>query len=560
MLARLTVSNLAVIEKAEAEFAPGLNVLTGETGAGKSVLMGAIALSLGARADSTVVRDGAKDARVEAVFQVEESVRAAISALLDEVGLEPCEGDELVIRRVIPREGSGRIWVNDSPVTAATVRKIGGLLVDVHGPRANQNLLIESYQRAALDQFGKVDLHAYEAAYRVWRAACARLEESRKQTLDEDAVDLLRFQVSELEDAALDPDDDTLAERHAQAAHAEETLVAATAITEGLSGEAGATEILARLAPEWVTLGKTLESDAWQAEADDVAVRLQELSRSVADAVSRLEVDPEEFETMDQRLGLINRLKRKYAGDLGADESLYEKLSTTLADKKARLDAWENREEALKKLAAEAGSARAIVVAEGQKVSVAREKVAKKLSTVLTRELHDLGFLQARILVSVAAHEPDVTGCDTVSFGFEPNPGESMRPLAAVASSGEIARVMLALKRVLAEHDRVGTLIFDEIDANIGGETGRAVGEKMRAVAASRQVIAITHLPQSAAFGAWHLVVSKHVTKGRTMTEVKPIEGQARIVELARMLGGAHDEVVLRHAEGLLNSAGVKEK
>ena len=587
MLRRLTVKNLAVVEKAEAEFAPGLNVLTGETGAGKSVLMGALELVLGGRADASVVRDGAKEAEVEADF-----------------------GDKLV-RRTVTREGRSRAWVNDESVSVAELKELGRTLVDIHGPTANQKLMEETFQRETLDACAGLRVAScgeqqaydnkelriaerYDSAF----AELAGLKDqvSRLTSSDGEDVEFLRFQVNELEEAALSEDDETIAERHAAAAHAEEIVENANAITEALGGEQSAAEILIQLQPRFREIAKHLPSAAdWAAEAEELTVRVQELSRTVADAASKLDVGDEDLESLDRRLTIVNKLKRKYLRGnreqgTGNGEGEVSTLLKILAEKKAKLDELEHREERIAELKAKIAVADKQVRKAGAELTKLRRSAAEKLSASVTKELRDLGFLQAKFFVALEPIEPEAHGMDRVVYMFEPNPGEQARPLAAIASSGEIARVMLAIKVAGLKGCKVEglkgckveelkgcnvegvegaepttfqpfnfstfqplTLVFDEIDANIGGEVGKIVGEKMKAVARSHQVIAITHLPQSAVYGDRHLVVSKHVSGGRTRTRISEVEGEDRISEVARMLGGEKlTSVVRKHAEELL--------
>lgn len=546
MLSRLTVSNLAVVEKAEAEFSAGLNVLTGETGAGKSVLMGALELVLGARADNSVVRDGAKEAKIEAVFEFAPGSAAAerVRETLNECGLDAESGDALVVRRTVGASGGGKVWVNDGASTVATLKKLGKILVDIHGPRANQSILEERFQRATLDSYGGVRAAEYSAAWErlsAVRAAMARLEAAENP---EDEIDLLKFQTNEIEEAAIAPDDDDLAERHASAAHAGEIVEAANEITELLGGDESVTALLARVRGCMCGIERFFpEAAQWGADADEIAVRADELSRSVADAASRVDADPAELERMDARLAVINRLKRKYGVAAASG------LNDVLAAKQARLAELEQRGARLEELRGDEARCLAAVEELGAELRTSRTKAGARLAKAVTASLRALGFAKAKFAVSVEAAAPSRTGCDAVQFVFEPNPGESARPLAAIASSGEAARVMLALKGVLAEHDDTDLLVFDEIDANIGGETGKAVGERMRAVAAHHQVIAITHLPQSAVFGQRHLVVSKSVAGGRTRTAIRAVEGEERVAELARMLGGG--SAALEHARKL---------
>ena len=576
MLHRLTVSNLAVVERAEAEFAPGLNVLTGETGAGKSVLMGALGLVLGGRADASIVRDGAKEAEVEADFEVEKRGGGGAGG-----------GARMSIRRTVTREGRSRAWVNDESVSIAELRELGRTLVDIHGPTANQRLMEEAFQRETLDAYAGIQgfkvsglqgfkvLANYQSAFS--ELAELKSQVSRLMSSDGEDVEFLRFQVNELEEAALSEDDETIAERHAAAAHAEDIVENANAITEALGGDQSAAEILIQLQPRFREIAKHLPSAAeWAAEAEDLTVKVQELSRTVADAASKMDVGDEDLEALDARLTLINRLLRKYrASDVSG-------LMSSLVAKKSKLDALEHREERIAELNAKIAVADKQVRKAGAELTKLRAGAAERLSAAVTKELKDLGFLQAKFFVALEPIEPETHGMDRVVYMFEPNPGEQARPLAAIASSGEIARVMLAIKVAGLKGCKVEklkgckveepegdepatfqpfnlstfqplTLVFDEIDANIGGEVGKAVGEKMKAVARHHQVIAITHLPQSAVYGDRHLVVSKRVSGGRTRTGISEVEGEDRISEVARMLGGEKlTSVVRKHAEELL--------
>lgn len=526
MLTHLKVSNLAIVERTEIAFGPGLNVLTGETGAGKSVLMGALDLVLGGRAEASSVRDGAAEAEVEAVF------------------------DGKTVRRTVTREGRSRAWIDDESVTIAELKAFAHRLVDIHGPRANQRLLDEDFQRETLDEFGNVSRMAYEKAY----GAYAKLKGDHAaiaSALGEDELDFLRFQVEELKAADLSEEDETIAERHAAAAHQEEIVAHANEITEALGGDRGVSEILSSLQPKFAATARHFPAAAeWATEADDIALRLQELSRTIADAVSRIDLGDEDLAALDARLTVVSRLKRKYHATTVAE------LMALLDEKQAKLDAAENRDARIAELDRAIAVAEAEVKAVGDALSKARAKAGAKLAKAITAELHGLGFLQAKFGVTLERAEPGPTGLDRVVYLFEPNPGESARPLAAIASSGEIARVMLAAKVVLADAasgEACGTMVFDEIDANIGGEVGKAVGEKMRAVAKNHQVIAITHLPQSAVYGERHFVVAKSVSGGRTRTGVHEVLGAERVAEIARMLGGEKlTSVVRKHAEELL--------
>lgn len=550
MLTRLSVRNLAIVESADVEFGGGLTVITGETGAGKSVLMGALELVLGARADASTVRDGAKEARIEAAF----AVPGVVDAFLDAAGLPPCEDGVLLVRRAISATGGGRVHVNDAATTVQTLRALGKLLVDVHGPNDHQSLLEEGFQRGVLDAHGRLDTSAYAAAWA--RLADLRAQRADLQGDDADVAETcerLRYAVDELDAAQLTPeDDDELPARHAAAAHAAEILDCANAATAALSeADDSAAAALVGAGARVREMARFHEAaGAWGETIERLTVEVQELAQEIADSASRLDADPEALQALDDRLSLVQRLKRKYAcPDVAALLALRDERARRLAD-------LEGRGARLAALADEIAAAEAAVRAAGAKLTAARTKAAARLARAVTKELHGLGFLRAGFDVSLAPHAPDATGCDAVDFQFAPNPGEAARPLREIASTGEIARVMLAVKTVVAEHDAIPVLVFDEIDSNIGGEVGRAVGEKLRAVARHHQVIAITHLPQSAVYGARHLAVAKAVSGGRTRSTIQPLEGEARVAEIARMLGGTSlTSVVEQHARELLSRA-----
>ena len=535
MIRRLKIKNLAVVESAEVVFAPGLNVITGETGAGKSVFTGALDLVLGARADASLVREGAKETEVEAEFTA-----GSLSA------------ESFTVRRTVTKEGKSRAWIDDESVTVAELRERTAELVDIHGPRANQRLLEEDFQREILDAAASGSAEAgrirdrYAGKFAHYSGLRSELQEFDSGPVSSDELDLLRFQVGELEEAGVGEEDETLAERHAAAAHAEEIVEAANVITEALGGDEGAGRAIEKARCGVLSAARHSPSGAgWKDRLEEIASSIEELSREVADAASKLEIDEEEFARLDARLGVVNRLRRKYGDPVAA-----------LAAKRNRLDALEHREERKAELEKLLAASLAEVKTSGSGLTRLRRKAGAGFAKTMERQLRELGFANARFEVSVEPAEPAAHGCDRVEFRFGPNPGEPVKPLAAIASSGEIARVMLAIKALPgssgpAAGDR--TLVFDEIDANIGGETAATVGRKLYETARGGQVLAITHLPQSAVWGERHLTVAKKVSGGRTRTEIFPVEGENRVSEIARMLGGENiTKVVREHAKELL--------
>ncbi|OQW96758.1 MAG: DNA repair protein RecN [Verrucomicrobia bacterium A1] len=553
MLATLRVKNLALVENIRVEFQPGLNVITGETGAGKSILMGALSLLTGERADHGLVRSGAEACGAEAFFQLSDS--SAVDAVLEKYSLNPCEDGQLIIRRIIRASGSTQNLINDSPVTLQVLKEVGELLVDLHGPHDHQSLLNPEFQVDLLDAFGHLwDARAaYEEDYRRMRAI-----EERRAALEgagEDVagqMDLLAYRVKEIEESApVEGEEEKVAEEQALVGNAQRILELCGGVLNALSeGEGSAFDGMVgaqRTLDELVRLAP--EAEEWRTEARDLAARTQALSVAVHGLADRVEADPSRLQWLDERLAVYQRLKRKYAPTV-------PEILDILKQSKSRLQDLRTRGEQLAALKVEYDQVRKTLDERGQALRKKRREVSAKLAEAVTRELRLLGFAHGSFAVELRDAEPKGSGLDDVEFGFAPNVGEAMRPLRAIASSGEISRVMLATKVVLAAHDRIPVMVFDEIDANVGGEMGTAVGRKLEEVARRHQVICITHLPQVAVFGKTHLAVSKSVRDGRTVTEVNPLDEKSRVEEVARMLGGRDlTSVTVKHAREMLEGA-----
>lgn len=555
MLSQLTVRNLAIVEEASIAFGPGLNIITGETGAGKSLLMGALHLVLGGRADKSAIREGAPDARVEAAFRTAGPAAGPVAAALDAAGLPPCEDGLLLVRRLLSPSGPGRCFVNDAPAAAQTLRRLGALLVDIHGPCDHHSLLDPDFQRALLDDYGDCTAarSLYRAAWDEWRRLREHLESLRGDAADiAREIDSLQFITDEISRAALTPaDEDDLVALHDRAANAGEILAAGTDALNALSdGEDAVFDRLAAVQNQLAALARLLPAaEEWRSEARAAAMQIQELARSMAGALSQIDADPERLLRLEERMALVQRLKRKY-GRTVAD------VLETGRRARARLEDLSSRTEKIERLEAAIAAAAEAMRRAGAALSEHRLRAAARLAPAITSELRGLGFLKSGFDISLSPAPPSADGLDRVSFGFAPNPGEPMRELRAIASSGEIARVMLAVKTVLSAHDRIPVLVFDEIDANIGGEVGRAVGRRLRAVARSHQVICITHLPQSAVYGQTHFRVEKRVLSGRTFTRIRPLDPPGRVDEIVRMLGGKGSSgAVEAHARELLSEA-----
>jgi DNA repair protein RecN (Recombination protein N) len=555
MLRSLRVKNLAIVENIRVEFNEGLNVVTGETGAGKSIIAGALNLVLGERADRSLIRAGEDTCGVEAAFELADP--SGLDALLGELGLEPCENGRLIVRRLVSASGGGKTLINDSPATLQALARIGNLLVDMHGPHDHQSLLQPESQLDILDAFGDLqELRSpYEAAYR----ELLRLQ-ARRRELDGDAqtvaqqIDLLGFQVKEIEAARLDDtSEEELELEHSRVANAQRILELAEGVRQALTDdEASAFNRLSAVHAALGELSQLLpEGSAWPGEARSAAIQVQELSAALSRAVQGIEPDPGRLQWLEDRKALIHKLKRKYGGSL-------EAIRQTLERAREKLRELESRDEQIARIEKELGAARERVETAGGRLGKERRKAGKALAAAVTRHLQGLGFPHGVFAVGLERTEPGPSGLDAIEFGFAPNVGEPMRPLRLIASSGEISRVMLATKAVLAQHDRIPVLVFDEIDANVGGEMGNAIGEKLQAIAAKHQVLCVTHLPQVAVHGRSHFVVTKEVRDGRTRTQIRPVEQDERVEELARMLGGRGlTTVTLRHAREMLKQASV---
>ena len=557
MLTTLRIKNLALVADLTLELPPGLNVISGETGAGKSILIGALNLVLGERADRTLIRSGEESCAVEAVFDVRQ-LRTPLGAFLEENGLEPCEDGQLVLKRTFTTAGTNRQFINGSPTTLHILARAGEWLVDIHGPHDHQSLLHAARQLSILDAFGGLQPVRDSFGGLVRRRAAIESEKTAL-VVDEKTyaqqLDLLRFQVREITDARLQPDEAAAIEQEHQRASNAARLMELARAALGLLAEED-NSVQAQLG----TLGRLLQelqrldpSGAPLAETHaQAAAALQELQGALSNYAERVEPDPARLQELEERLNRIQSLKRKYGSTL-ADVIAFG------AEAARKLASLEQRDTELARLNSELNTLDAAILRAGQDLSARRRKLIPQLNRAVVRELAALGFQQSHFDAALTSEtriadfksHVSATGLDTIDFQFAPNPGEPPRPLRAIASSGEMARVMLALKTVLAAEDEIPVLVFDEVDANVGGETANAVGQKMRQIAGQRQVLCITHLAPVAAQGDAHFVVTKQVKAGRTLSQITLLDKKERITELARMLGG-QSEAARKHAEELL--------
>lgn len=553
MIRRLVIRDLALMDRAELELGAGFTVVTGETGAGKSVLLGALSLLAGNRAAKGIVRKGAEAAVVEAELELADD--PALGALLAEMDLPACDDGVLLLRRTVSATQAGRISINGSSATLAQLARLGERWIDFHGPGEPQRLLREPVQLELLDAHAgpahAKSLAAFAEAHARWRGIHARIDALRSaERLSDDEAAFVRSQLEKFEGLDLSDDAIEALERdHAVASRAQELLALLAQVDAGLGGQgigaalpralkAGAEA--ARIDPSLADAVRRLESLA--AEADDLRSDLSRAARGLgAGGVPA---------KLEQRMNNWLDLRRRYGPDAGSVRAKREALA-------ARLAGSEGAEAQVAALQAEADAAEQLLRVQAAGLRKARAKAAGGLADSVRRLLGHLGFRKAEFRAEVIDAPLGATGDSAVRFLFCPNAGQDLLPLSQIASSGEAARVMLALKTTLAASDRTPVLVFDEVDANVGGEVGAQVGRELAALGGGHQVVCVTHLPQVAALGRQHLVVTKEQDDRSTAVRIAPVQGdrEARLAELARMLGDRASRSALAHARELLASA-----
>jgi len=553
MLQSLRIRNLALLEEVSLDFEPGFTAVTGETGAGKSVLLGALSLLAGERADKTIIRQGAPACEVEAALFFRET--KTIDARLAELDLPPCEDGVLLLKRSLPREKAPKITVNGGLATLTALQRLGEYWVDFHGPGEPRRLLRQNCQLELLDLFGRATepLAAYGEAYRNWRGMIGERERLTGETrLPPDQIEFLQNQLVRMD--ALDLTDEAIEglERDFQRlSRAQELIGLAETLAAGLTGEDGLQIRLGALLREARQLAALdPASHALAERINAVAVELNDLGAETSALTQQFQFDPEQAEHLTARMNTWLELKRKHGGDVRAVRAARDDL-------RRRLEAQGDLAGTLGRLEKQIAEAERTARKHAQALRAAREKAARDLAKMAAKTVAELGFKKAEFEVRlVPLDDLGPSGDCGCEFLFSPNVGEAPLPLARIASSGELARVMLALKTVLADLDGVPLLVFDEVDANVGGEIGRIVGEKMAAIARRHQVLCVTHLPQVAAQAGSHLVVSKDQSGTRAVVTIAPIHEsrKQRVGELARMLGDSKAKSALAHAEELLGN------
>lgn len=548
MLKWMRLKNLALVDKADMEFGSGFNVITGETGAGKSVIMGGVGLLLGGRADKSAIRIGTDRCEVSGEFFVGDGSASRVKAILDEAGIESDPAGNLLVRRVITASSS-RNFVNESPVTLQILHRIGEVLVDIHGASENHQLLKNQNQLDMLDRFGRLDAELAEVRA-VW-SELAKLRQEKKSFAESmpSAEETARFRrdAAEIEKAApVSGEDEELEARHTVAAHSksiiEVALTAANALSECEDSLADRVGQVRRM------LGDLEKFDPDHAEQfiraiEEISAQVMSLSNDLTDHASEVDIDEGEFMAMEERLRVLQTMKRRYGPTL-------DDVLAHLAFLQSKIEAYDNSEVIRENFGKREKELLSRLTAACARLSAARKKAGKALAKQIGSELKKLGFKRSDFEVVVMDAAPGADGADRIEFMFTANPGVPLMPLREVASSGELSRVMLAAKTVLAEADSIPILIFDEIDANIGGETASRVGQEIAALAENKQILCISHLPQVACNASVHFMVSKESAADVTTTHIRRLDKASRINEISRMLGGG--EIAHEHAEAML--------
>jgi DNA repair protein RecN (Recombination protein N) len=551
MLQSLRIRNLALLEEVALDFEAGFTAVTGETGAGKSILLGALSLLAGERAEKTIIRQGAASCDVEASLFFKDTTR--LDALLAELDLPACEEGLLILKRSLPRERAPKISVNGGLATLSALQRLGEHWIDFHGPSEPRRLLKESCQLELLDSFGRAQdaRAAYRAKYDEWHALLAEREQIVGETkLSPEQIAFLENQLAQMDNLELtEPAIEALERNFARMSRAQELIELTQTIEEGMTGDEGVQSRIGLLLRE----ARQVESIDGSAKAladrlASIAVEVNDVAAEFSALSLQLQFDPAQAEELAARMNTWLELKRKHGGDVQAVIAARE-------DMRRRLELQGDLEGALARLERHIAEVETAARQAAQDLRARREKAAAELAKAAAKSIAQLGFRKADFQLKIVAL-PDLgpAGDCRVEFLFSPNVGEPPLPLNRVASSGELARVMLALKAVLADLDQVALLVFDEVDANVGGEIGRVVGEKMAAIAKRHQVLCVTHLPQVAAQASCHLVVSKDQSKDRAVVAIEPIQAsrKARVSELARMLGDRSAKSAIAHAEELL--------
>ena len=552
MLELLHIENIALIQEADIQFRPGFNALTGETGAGKSIVIDALGAVLGGRTSRDLIRTGADRAFVSAEFS---QVAPGLPGL-EEAGVRPDEDGCLLLQRELTADGKNLCRVNGRPVTVAQLRRIGGELLNIHGQHDGQQLLDEEQHLSYLDRFGRTEafLAAYQSAY---GAMAALLDQIRSLQMDEAEkarrMDTLRFQIGELERAELMPgEEEELLQRRELLRNGEKYLSALSGADYCLNGgeEGGGAVSALRDAEEAISAVRNLSGGMGELyqRLEQLRCEAYDLAETIRDRREEFDFSPAELDAVESRSDLLYRLKKKYGATV-------EDMIAYLDRCRTELDEMETADDTLARLEKQLETARRAVLAAGADLTAARKAAAGELETRIQVELRDLDMHRVRFHIEFGEKEPGPDGCDAVRFLMSANAGEDLKPIARIASGGELARIMLALKNVLAEQEAIGTLVFDEVDTGVSGRAAQKVAEKLAQVSRRKQVLCVTHLPQLAAMADTHFSVEKGERDGRTYTRVTLLDRERRKAELARITGGSSVTAALLASAGELLDA-----
>ena len=551
MLTSLKIENVAIIESAAIEFGCGLNVLTGETGAGKSIVIDSINAILGERTSREIIRTGAQSAKVYAVF---EDVNENVKAFLDENGID-CEDGVLIINRTLNRDGKNICRLNGAPVTVSMLRELGGELIDIHGQHDSQSLLSPEKHCGFVDGFAENSglLSDYREKY---RRLCEIRNSLKKLTTDESSksqrIDFLTYQIDELEKSDITPGErDELKARKALINNSQKVMESLNTAYMALKADGAGIDMISNAETEIANASEYMDSLGEASEKiTDIRYELDDIAELVRDAMSEIEYDPSELDDIEERLDLLYRLSKKY----GENE---EEMLEYLAKAREELESIAFSEEKVRELQKQEKTALVEAEAAADRLTESRKTAGEKLSRAICSELEFLDMPNVRFVVKLEDIGLTENGRDGVEFLISANVGEEPKPLAKIASGGELSRIMLAIKNVLAETDGVDTMIFDEIDTGVSGRAAQKIAMKLRSASKGRQVICVTHLAQIAAQGDVHLYISKSVSDGKTYTNIKSLIEEERVSEIARIMGGMEiTQLQLESAREMLGNAG----
>lgn len=551
MLTSLKIENVAIIESAAIEFGCGLNVLTGETGAGKSIVIDSINAILGERTSREIIRTGAQSAKVYAVF---EDVNENVKAFLDENGID-CEDGVLIINRTLNRDGKNICRLNGAPVTVSMLRELGGELIDIHGQHDSQSLLSPEKHCGFVDGFAENSglISDYREKY---RRLCEIRNSLKKLTTDESSksqrIDFLTYQIDELEKSDITPGErDELKARKALINNSQKVMDSLNTAYMALKADGAGIDMISNAETEIANASEYMDSLGEASEKiTDIRYELDDIAELVRDAMSEIEYDPSELDDIEERLDLLYRLSKKY----GENE---EEMLEYLAKAREELESISFSEEKVRELQKQEKTALVEAEAAADRLTESRKTAGEKLSRAICSELEFLDMPNVRFVVKLEDIGLTENGRDGVEFLISANVGEEPKPLAKIASGGELSRIMLAIKNVLAETDGVDTMIFDEIDTGVSGRAAQKIAMKLRSASKGRQVICVTHLAQIAAQGDVHLYISKSVSDGKTYTNIKSLIEEERVSEIARIMGGMEiTQLQLESAREMLGNAG----